>query len=477
MSTITTPLWLEAVKEAGPLLRDYLQDAMACKLTRVLPNKCVLIQNDKVKTLLIVERTCENIFFCPICDDCSLLNMKTQFEEVKKDHCVHTFVAKILMGMSKSDCLETKTKDQIFIVQETPSFAAVVYPKDERRDSKGAMARPGAIVKTARMTKKRCKTCKGREGCYHLGIYKQSEEESKSVDNCESQRLAHQAISAKKTEIATDLIGGFTNTEQPVKGKSKTKNELNPENFHGDGVNVFNQKFEYPPTKEDQEKNNLINKVKTLFPSQIMVPIGLNTDRCKCGNVYDITKYESSHPIIHHSKPTTDSRNSIMSVHFLATTLCSCKKFYHGEKDRLVRVSSAPAQPGSNVNFVSVDLLNEYLCSLFGKSQEGKSIDAFVNGKNDLNSELRGDNIKIARDVFFKAFEIYIHATKYDAEEAFGCPKCPGELLKGEKETDFENVKEVHVTDGIDMGCMQNENKGFVEKEIFRVPRVETGEI
>ena len=33
------------------------------------------------------------------------------------------------------------------------------------------------------------------------------------------------------------------------------------------------------------------------------------------------------------------------------------------------------------------------------------------------------------------------------------------------------------MTDGIDMGCMQNENKGFVEKEIFRVPRVETGEI
>ena len=38
------------------------------------------------------------------------------------------------------------------------------------------------------------------------------------------------------------------------KGKTKSKNEYNPENFNGDDVNVFGQKFQYPPTTEDKEK-------------------------------------------------------------------------------------------------------------------------------------------------------------------------------------------------------------------------------
>ena len=260
------------------------------------------------------------------------------------------------------------------------------------------------------------------------------------------------------------------------KGKTKSKNEYNPENFNGDDVNVFGQKFQYPPTTEDKEKNNKINKVETIFPSQMMIPTGLNIDRCKCGNLFNVKTHESKHPVIHHGKPTKDSRNSLLSVYFLETTQCTCKRYYHGEEDRLVRVSAAPAQPQSKVNFVSVDLLNEYLTSLYGTSQEGKSIDAFINNKNDLNCEQRGEDTKITRSVFFKGFEIYIHAIKYDAEEAFGCPKCPCELSRGEKEEDFENIREVHITDGIDMGCMQNEKKGIVTKEMFKIPTVDSGE-
>ena len=43
-------------------------------------------------------------------------------------------------------------------------------------------------------------------------------------------------------------------TQKRNKGKTKSKNEYNPENFHGDDVNVFGQKFQYPPTAEDKEK-------------------------------------------------------------------------------------------------------------------------------------------------------------------------------------------------------------------------------
>ena len=57
--------------------------------------------------------------------------------------------------------------------------------------------------------------------------------------------------------------------------------------------------------------------------------------------------------------------------------------------------------------------MNEYMCSLFGTSQEGKSIDAFINNKNVLNCEERGEEVvgNVSKKVFLKAFEIYVHAT------------------------------------------------------------------
>ena len=61
-----------------------------------------------------------------------------------------------------------------------------------------------------------------------------------------------------------------------------------------------------------------------------------------------------------------------LTLHFLETSNCDCKKFYNGEHDKLVRTSAAPSKLRSNVNFGSVDLRNEYL----EKSQERKSIAA-----------------------------------------------------------------------------------------------------
>ena len=108
-------------------------------------------------------------------------------------------------------------------------------------------------------------------------------------------------------------------------------------------------------------------------------------------------------------------------------------------------------------------------------SQEGKSIDAFVNNKNALNCDERGEVGEISKKEFLKAFEIYIHATNYNTEDAFGCNQCPGELRNGEKEGDFENKRELHICDGMDMGNMQYATKGMVEKDLFRVPKVQSG--
>ena len=195
-----------------------------------------------------------------------------------------------------------------------------------------------------------------------------------------------------------------------------------------------------------------------------MLPEGLNVKSCeKCGNLYTKVTLESRHPIIHHGRSIKDSRNSTLNLYYLETTKCDCKEFFHGANERLVRTSSAPAQQKSNVHFVSVDLLNEYLCSLYGKSQEGKSIDAFINDKNALNSEERGDKGELSMSIFQKAVEIFIHATHYDVDSAFSCEKCPKELIGDENEDSFVDIKEVHICDGIDMGCQENSFKGFVD--------------
>ena len=76
MSTMHTPMWLKIVKEAGPLFGDYMQEALASKLARVLPNNCVLLPHDKVKTSLLIVEKISKLLYCPLCDNCSLLNMK-----------------------------------------------------------------------------------------------------------------------------------------------------------------------------------------------------------------------------------------------------------------------------------------------------------------------------------------------------------------------------------------------------------------
>ena len=111
-----------------------------------------------------------------------------------------------------------------------------------------------------------------------------------------------------------------------------------------------------PRRKREKQQN------KQLFPDKKMIPPGLNSENCSCGYTFDSVALESRHPIIHHSKPTKDSRNSELSIHFLKTSHCDCKSYYHDENERLVRTSSAPStKQNSSVHFVSVDFFNEYM--------------------------------------------------------------------------------------------------------------------
>ena len=79
---------------------------------------------------------------------------------------------------------------------------------------------------------------------------------------------------------------------------------------------------------------------------------------------------------------------------------------------------------------------------------------------------------KLSRFIFHKGYEIFIHSLDYDIKNAWTCDKCPKSLNVGEREEDFDDV-EVHISDGIDMGTIQNTLKGIVEKKIFMESKVE----
>ena len=85
-----------------------------------------------------------------------------------------------------------------------------------------------------------------------------------------SDRLSKKETSKRKNNVETDLIEDDANLDANVakKAKSKKLNSLNPENFTGPAANVFGQRFDYPPSKDDKVSNNKINKEETLFSKQ-----------------------------------------------------------------------------------------------------------------------------------------------------------------------------------------------------------------
>ena len=162
-----------------------------------------------------------------------------------------------------------------------------------------------------------------------------------------------------------------------------------------------------------------------------------------------------------------------LTLHFLETSNCDCNKFYNVEHDKLVRTSAAPSKLRSNVNFGSVDLLNEYLASLFGK-KSGEKINCRINA---LNCDERDEVEEISKKRIYESFwNLHSRSTLWHWRciwmQTGPWPRAPRELLNGEKEVDFEHKRKVHICDGIDTGNMQYATKGLVEKDLFRVPKV-----
>ena len=59
----TSQQWLELVQGAGALFGSYLQEALASKFARVLPNNVCLLPDDKVKSSLLIVEKISNLLF------------------------------------------------------------------------------------------------------------------------------------------------------------------------------------------------------------------------------------------------------------------------------------------------------------------------------------------------------------------------------------------------------------------------------
>ena len=132
------------------------------------------------------------------------------------------------------------------------------------------------------------------------------------------------------------------------------------------------------------------------------------------------------------------------------------------EDDATLDGNVAPKAKSKKLNLLNPENFSGAEANVFRQnfeyppSKEDKVSNNKINKEETLfPNKMRGSYWQSVKKKILKVFEIYIHATQYNPEDAFGCNKCPGELLKGESEDDFEDVKEVHISDGIDMGNMQ----------------------
>ena len=256
--------------------------------------------------------------------------------------------------------------------------------------------------------------------------------------------------------------------------KAKSTNPLDPSDKQGRASNVFGIQIKFPPTAIEKSQIDRVNCVDGLFKCGYAIPLLQSGETCDCGYPYcpevNMADCESTKMIIHHSKATKDSRNSSLVVLYRTTRKCDHKKFYTGADDQLLRVS-AVVQSSSKMwlnrplHFITYDFLFEYHSSLVAG---GNTQNSFVQSKNDVNLVYRGQDIEIPRRTFGKGYEIFIHSLDYDAKKAWGCDLCPKQLDSnmGKSEEEFTDI-ECHISDGINMGTIENDIKGYTGKDIF----------
>ena len=105
------------------------------------------------------------------------------------------------------------------------------------------------VALSKRMSKRRCRSCPGRDGCLHVRIYDEKKNPPEKKEEDVEQKEGEKAVVEREKEEDEE--------------ENKTKLNL-----------LFKQVFNYPPTEEDKVTNNRINTTQDLFPNGRMIPKG-----------------------------------------------------------------------------------------------------------------------------------------------------------------------------------------------------------
>ena len=397
------------------------------------------------------------------------LQYMSVFDPSQLEPCLHSQVCKLLWGNSLVYLEEKYDTHLIEVISQEPIYLVAVHLED------GAKKDTGVVGMTTKTLKPKCFTCSGRDACIHLTLHL-----NKYEDNVQKLRrsrrqkdtanpIAHEVIDES---IEKDLRNG---PKHKTKTGGNSTNVLDPHKFDGEHANVFNISINFIATKDEEKKNLNIQKSSSPFSKKVLIAEYDREEGCEHGEKYQsgckLSWVESDTVGIHHTT-AVNTDNVVCLYRPTVGEKCDCRLPYTGHSDRLLRTSAAGRQNGKHsetLHFVSYEYLFKYLFDLLNG---GNFANAYLKSHEQMDEIFFGNKSGMYKKVFHKAFEIFIHALKFP-KNAMYCEKCPGELIEGQTEDLFEGEIEVSIIDGVNMGCIQNAAKGFVDQDNFEEEKVD----
>ena len=450
----------EEKKDLGEYLFSCLAEGKNYTLKR---NRVMIMDNeDKNKYVILdsVPTSDENkqMFMCPKCSHIDYSNYLTDLVACDQfNACIHSNLCYLIWGDLGAiiDVTDDEETHMIEVIVEKPYYLAVVHPS-----SKCGKV-PGAVRVSSRTRKPKCLVCRGQDCCVHLRIH-MDQYKREAEDDIEEH---------EKKKLRVDKI----EAGRPQKRETPLPGTLDPFQHEGLASNVFQIVIDFLQTKENMEKNREVFKNSKPFDKKEFVPKYDPNETCDHGNKFNpmvsLLFVESTNIIIHHTKHVESSETKVYfrpAIYEDCLSACNCKKWYTGEDDLLIRVSSANeriTRTERPLHFVSIEYCFSFISELV---TSGETLNAFIKSKKFMDEIFFGVEKKSeCRKFISKGFEIFIHALRFP-ELANYCVECPQELEVGEREDDFKNDIEYTIVDGVQMGCRVQDNKTEIQDQYFK---------
>ena len=440
---------------------QYLVNCMTEGKSFILKRRRVMVMEYKEKNKFLILkriRTCDEnkqVYLCPKCSPIDFNQLLTNFVDSKDFRpCLHSELCRLLWGDEmpvEIDIEDSDNEDLVEVVTEEPYYLAAVHPSNS--SSKG----PGVVKLTRKTCKPKCLTCQEQDSCLHLKLH--NTQYKRNLDSSDhqgaSKRLKIDRLDAKK----------------PQKKIFDDSASFDPFQYNGAQANVFNVRIPFIQTKEAIKKN----RDMLSFNKRNLVAKYSTSETCKHGLFFDPTEsilnIESTEIVIHHISRVETSDVKILyrpTVPADKDKTCSCKKFYTGSEDNLLRVSAANhkmTNRSRSLHFVTYEYYFSYLGRLI---MGGESLNSFIKSQKFTSEIFLGsEKSPEFRKVLQKGFDIFCHALEFPSDANY-CFKCPQKLSVGENEDEFEDSIEYSIIDGIQMGCKVSVLKPLIIEDYFK---------